>query len=804
MLSLKQEISLESVKDLSPSGSFPYESSPSANVSAVSCQQEVDQVASSKEHPSDAQLLAFSVGLLSQADAIQLEIHVDHCTLCGETLLRLSSSDTFVEKLKDVDCSKASSINNVAPDIEEDSEESIKRAFADHPRYEITNWIARGGMGDVFKAEHRSMGRTVAVKVIGRKLIKSAGVLERFQREVRTAARLSHPNIVTAYDAERADDFHFLVMEYVDGVNLATLARGENAIPIHEACEYVRQAAIGLQYAHEQGVVHRDIKPHNLMLSGGTIKMLDFGLASFSCLSTEDYGPSHLPEDCDLTATGAIIGTPDFMSPEQASNSNRVDFRSDIYSLGATLYFLLTGRPPFPSGSIADRLKRLADSDPKPIHELRSSVPHELECLVRKMMEKDPDKRFQSSQAIATALEPYVGVTHFPSCERIEPSHIAKKRSRFNYVKNVAISFVALIGFGFAGIVYVETDKGTFVIESIDDSVKVIISQVQNESGGTTPQSRVIDTITGSEVKRLPSGEYRIALESDDNQLELTESGFILRRGSKVVASVIRKQSPADELLKKPSKEKDDHSIPLPLLRLSQVVPEIYLIDKGDILGVWIDGLLTANAEAKQQKSTSDFPIVVQEDGAISLPSVAPVNVRGMSTSQVQELIKTSYRDSKIISNVSKFDVRVRVLKTRTYDVFVHRGDLAQQRDTKEIEKMRTKPFQLAAYQNDVLHALMASGGLPGSNAANEITILRAAKVSKTKQDDFVLQFYSSFDLAQKNMVDGPAPTVNYPHIVKIPLRITAGVISDVKKEDVLLENGDLIFVEARDEKKQD
>ena len=175
-----------------------------------------------------------------------------------------------------------------------------------------------------------------------------------------------------------------------------------------------------------------------------------------------------------------------------------------------------------------------------------------------------------------------------------------------------------------------------------------------------------------------------------------------------------------------------------------------------------------------------------------------------MSTSEVQELIKTAYRNSKIIANVSKFDVRVRVLKTRTYEVFVHRGDLVQRRDTKEIEKTRTKPVQLPAYQNDVLHALMASGGLPGSNAANEITILRAAKVSKTMRDEFVLQFYSSFDLSQKILFEGPEPTVNYPHIIKIPLRTTAGVISEVKKEDVLLENGDLIFVEARDEKKQD
>ncbi len=211
-------------------------------------------------------------------------------------------------------------------------------------------------MGDVYKARHRKMERTVALKVINRGLVRKAEAIDRFHREVKAAAQLSHPNIVTAYDADQAGDFHFMVMEYVDGVDLSQTVKDRGALPVAEACDYIRQAAIGLQHAHERGMVHRDIKPHNLMVTAdGTVKILDFGLASLA--------PKRLPDADtveargDLTAAGAIMGTPDFISPEQADDARQADIRSDIYSLGATLYYLLSGRVPFADGSVMHKLK---------------------------------------------------------------------------------------------------------------------------------------------------------------------------------------------------------------------------------------------------------------------------------------------------------------------------------------------------------------------------------------------------------------------------------------------------------------
>jgi serine/threonine protein kinase len=206
-------------------------------------------------------------------------------------------------------------------------------------------------MGDVFLAQHRVMERMVALKVINRELVRKAEAVDRFHREVKTAARLSHANIVTAYDAEQAGDLHFLVMEYVDGVDLARLVKDRGPLPIAEACEYIRQAALGLQYAHEQGMVHRDIKPHNLMMArkeeagSSLVKILDFGLASLP--PEANSSAETVEESAELTAAGTIMGTTDFFSPELAEDAHRADIRSDIYSLGATLYYVLSGRPPF-------------------------------------------------------------------------------------------------------------------------------------------------------------------------------------------------------------------------------------------------------------------------------------------------------------------------------------------------------------------------------------------------------------------------------------------------------------------------
>ena len=306
------------------------------------------------KHPSVEELTAFNIGLLAPDNASIVESHISNCEPCCETLLNLSSDDdTFIGMLQQTDSPDdrlTMAVSHSADSLESSasgSDNSIKDLFADHPRYEVISRIARGGMGVVFKAKHRNMRRTVALKVINQSLIRDSKVVERFHREVQTAARLSHPNIVTAYDAEQANNNHFLVMEFVDGENLASLVQRDNPIPIHDACQYIRQVADGLQYAHGQGVVHRDIKPHNLMLSDGTVKILDFGLASLAEITPAKNEDGEIPESSSLTAACSIMGTPDFMSPEQATNTNPVDcpqrhlqFRCDtlLPTCGATAF----------------------------------------------------------------------------------------------------------------------------------------------------------------------------------------------------------------------------------------------------------------------------------------------------------------------------------------------------------------------------------------------------------------------------------------------------------------------------------
>ena len=503
------------------------------------------------QHPSVEELTAFNIGLLPPENASLVESHISDCAPCCETLLNLCSDDTFVgmlqkaddpddEMTKDFSSSEASLASTSSS-----SDESIKNLFANHPRYEVINRIARGGMGVVFKATHRSMRRTVALKVINQSLIRDSQVVDRFHREVQTAARLSHPNIVTAYDAEQANDNHFLVMEYVDGESLAALVKRDNPIPIQEACQYISQVADGLQYAHGRGVVHRDIKPHNLMLTEGTVKILDFGLASLASLAEAAPAKAEhgqMPEDASLTAACSIMGTPDFMSPEQATDTSRVGFRSDIYSLGATLYYLLAGQPPFSSGSVAQRLESLANSEPTPIQSLRSDVPQGLADVINRMMLKDPDNRFQSAEEVALALEPYIGNTLTGPTVSVQPSLGQGNWWPFNTAKTIAGIAAAFILI-FAGVLYVETDKGTLIIKSEDDTVKVVVSQGRNEEGRPYIRTHITDTITGSEVARLPSGEYKLSLASDENKFELNKGGFTLRRGEQVVVTVTRKQT---------------------------------------------------------------------------------------------------------------------------------------------------------------------------------------------------------------------------------------------------------------------
>jgi tRNA A-37 threonylcarbamoyl transferase component Bud32 len=297
--------------------------------------------------------------------------------------------------------------------------------LGEHARYRIMEFLGSGGMGKVFKAVHRLMQRPVAIKVINRDLVRRPEAVERFRREVKAAARLSHPNIVTAYDAEEAGGTHFLVMEFVEGTNLAREVAGRGPLPVGAACDFTRQAALGLQHAFERGMVHRDIKPQNLILTPqGQVKVLDFGLARFAWESIEPQPPQaeqkpdrdaaaaeRSLESCGggLTADGLVIGSADFIAPEQVANSREADIRADIYSLGCTLYFLLMGEPPFPRGSIREKLNAHAAQMPRPLDERRPDVPGQIVAVIDRMIAKDPRKRYASPQQVADALAVFAG-----------------------------------------------------------------------------------------------------------------------------------------------------------------------------------------------------------------------------------------------------------------------------------------------------------------------------------------------------------------------------------------------------------
>jgi serine/threonine protein kinase len=246
------------------------------------------------------------------------------------------------------------------------------------------------------------MGRKEVLKVVGGRGGRRPAILERFLREIRSAARLHHPNIVTAYSALQLGESYVLAMEYVEGLDLARIVKTKGPLPVAKACNYVHQAAMGLQHAHEHGMVHRDIKPANLILapSGNKaiIKVLDFGLAKVTSEGQRDSG---------LTREGQMLGTPDYIAPEQIRDAQSADIRADIYSLGCTLYYLLSGGPPFKGDHLWDVYQAHFSMDASPLNLVRPEVPVELAAVVSKMMAKEPGRRFQQPRDVAQALTPF-------------------------------------------------------------------------------------------------------------------------------------------------------------------------------------------------------------------------------------------------------------------------------------------------------------------------------------------------------------------------------------------------------------
>jgi serine/threonine-protein kinase len=300
-------------------------------------------------------------------------------------------------------------------------------------QYRILDQLGRGGMGRVFKAEHRAMKRVVALKVLAPELMQTERAQELFEREVRVVASLTHPNIATALDASEVDGRCFLVLEYVDGPNLEQLVRKQGPVAVGLACDYISQAAGGLQAAHLVGMVHRDIKPANLLVqrqgfaadSPGLIKISDFGLARL--VSPNPSTAAAHGVGTILTKENTVMGTPDFLSPEQARSLHNTDIRSDVYSLGCTFYFLLTGQVPFPGGQTLEKLIRHSAEQPAPVTQFRSDVPPRVLEILNKMMAKRPADRFQTPAEVAAALEPFAVSGPIPWAPQPQPAPLPDK-----------------------------------------------------------------------------------------------------------------------------------------------------------------------------------------------------------------------------------------------------------------------------------------------------------------------------------------------------------------------------------------
>jgi len=394
--------------------------------------------------PPRPELVAYSLGTLPPQEIESIADHIDACETCQSALATLSdATDPLVDQLRqpvsadeyahEEPCRRAiARVRAFVPALA--AAASVPSPHESEPlpqlgEYVLLAKLGEGGMGAVYRAQHTKLDKLVALKVVRKDRMQDPRTVSRFEREMKAVGRLSHPNIVQAFDAREIDGTHFLAMEYVEGMDLAKLVSATGALRIADACELVRQAAVGLQHAHEQGLVHRDIKPSNLMLSvvsGQWSVVTDHGqrTTSHGQLTTDfgqqailkilDFGLSLLgvdqPNRPEMTAAGTAMGTADYVSPEQVTDSHSVDIRSDIYSLGCTLYKLLSGRAPFVGPEFKNDVTKMmahVNKVPPPISLLRTDLPPGLAAVVERMMAKRPDDRFATPGEVAAALEPF-------------------------------------------------------------------------------------------------------------------------------------------------------------------------------------------------------------------------------------------------------------------------------------------------------------------------------------------------------------------------------------------------------------
>lgn len=602
---------------------------------------------------SDDELRAWLLGRLDDQSSDRIAAHLADCSRCEHTLSAFDeSTDSMVRDLKQAAIARRDTAADPQPsdDLQsvlqqvrnpwENTTEATELSAVDDclRDYELREPLGSGGMGTVYRAIHRRLRRTVAIKLLPARRLRDQAAVTRFEREMQAIGSLNHPAIVRATDAGEVDGTHFLAMDFVHGIDLGQLVRRTGPLSVADACEVIRQAALGLQHAHDRGLVHRDIKPSNLMIelpeaegdapspcdSDGThgaaperssdsrddgrpgashaapttapateepsansgrapfpaasVKILDLGLALFGSASEAVD---------DLTTVGQLMGTLDYMAPEQADNCHHVDARADIYSLGATLFKLLTGRAPYESPDVRSplrKMKAIATIDAPAIQSRNPAIPDAVAAIVDRTLSRDPAARFATAAEVAEALAPFclghqIGRAAQRAMAAVPPETPARRsgpltlerspdrsesptgprpadpsasgaanaastraagsaqppRSRWRILRALAAGALLVL----AGvIIWIRTDRGTLKIESADDDIPIEIRQ-----GESVVEELTLET--GANHVTLRSGRYELVLQTPYDGLSVDRKTVEIQRGGE---AVVRVQDDADEI----------------------------------------------------------------------------------------------------------------------------------------------------------------------------------------------------------------------------------------------------------------
>lgn len=647
----------------------------------------------------EPELSQFIQGKLSESRADEISSHIDECEPCQDTVTAMSGDDTFVDGLRKPRDPAAELLEPSEPAFRHGLQRILsgmqRRSSAASneqlaPRrigpYVIEAKLGDGGMGTVFRAQHSKLKRTVALKVLPSHRWSNAQAIARFEREMEAIGQLDHPHIVRASDAGEADGMHYLVMEYVDGLDLARLAKRLGRLPVADACELARQAAVGLQNAHDHGLVHRDIKPSNLMLawerSGGftsdakpTLKILDLGLALL--------GDEHLREEHDVTTVGALMGTLDYMSPEQGVDSHSVDHRADIYGLGATLFKLLAGRAPYADPQYSTLMKKmtaLATKAAPSLGQVRPDLPSSVVQVVDKMLARDPDRRFASSREVAAALaEPAktadLGALLRTGIATEDPQTTAPTHSLMRLNQATPTQPLAgragqggwkkwLIAAAFGGVLFaagavyrIATDYGEIIVTSKSGDLEVVVKQ----------QGETIDRIemeSGRGRTRVRSGKYEIEVVGDDAELVIQPTAVDVQRNSAVMIPLRSAPNVAGSA---EAISADELTNRTPTFDGQPATNPLYRVRPGDTLAIFIPGVFANDGAAPPTQVDEagrpvavGYPIQVREDGSITLPYVDSQNVAGKSIPDIEAVLRKAYTlDHKILEDNSTILVSI-------------------------------------------------------------------------------------------------------------------------------------------------